>query len=188
MKQRSSYVSNSSSTSFIVGCDLTPKGICCVKLTRRQVAYIVSRGVMYYMCGDEFNFDCGNKKKRLHTYINDTIWMMKNFDSLYLTELVSDSTALGYRGKHVPYMYGLSNGMPYDSIGTKPGHPVKVLDNGAHSVWIGGDDDPPIERAVPMVEAFERINSILGDKVDMVVESSDMVKLMSLDYENVPEV
>lgn len=175
MKRRLSYVSNSSSTSFIVGRDLTPDGVCCAKLTRRQAAHIISRSVKYEIMEND----------RMHgtdAYMRDTVWMLKHFDSLYLTEMIRDEDGLGYRGRHVSYMYGQPSGAPYHA--NPPDGAVKILDNGVHSVWISRHDDPPVEREVPVVEVIERINGLFGDRMDMVIERSDVVRLMTPGYES----
>ena len=95
MKVRLNYVSNSSSTSFLVSEDLTSKGIACIKLTRAQKELLN---------GSLIN----DKEERIGINIDK---------DLYLTEFVSDCDDEKWdivtSVERIPYESGALGGEPY---------------------------------------------------------------------------
>ena len=67
MKKRKTYVSNSSSCSFIVTTDLTDKGITCLKLTNEQKKLINQ----YPTSDDKFTITDFSKDYYITQFIND---------------------------------------------------------------------------------------------------------------------
>lgn len=94
MKIRSNYVSNSSSSSFIVSQDLTDKGIACIKLSKEQLELING----FETINGKICFD-----------------LTKDF---YLTQFISDCEDEKYNIinniEHVVYMSGSLGEEPYD--------------------------------------------------------------------------
>lgn len=95
MKVRLNYVSNSSSTSFLVSEDLTSKGIACIKLTRAQKELLN---------GSLIN----EKSERIGINLDK---------DLYLTEFVSDCDDKKWdivtSVERIPYESGQMCGEPY---------------------------------------------------------------------------
>lgn len=95
MKVRLNYVSNSSSTSFLVSEDLTSKGIACIKLTRAQKELLN---------GSLIN----GKEERIGVDVNK---------DLYLTEFVSDCDDKKWdivtSVEHMVYESGSLGGEPF---------------------------------------------------------------------------
>ena len=77
MKIRSNYVSNSSSSSYIVDVDLNSKGINCIKLSRDQI-YLIDG---YDIYGYVINLDEG-KEYYLTQFINDSSKLYEKLDGI----------------------------------------------------------------------------------------------------------
>ena len=163
MKNKYGYISNSSSTSFLVAEDLTDKGIVCCLLSRLMVRMIAVRLVNEYFAFFDNNRIGMERQKRID-------WLMRHTDHIYATQMLDETSEIYIKknGKNkkissIAYLYGDSD-KPYNDKSHK------ILDKGKHSVWILNDDCPDMDLGVPLVEACERINDICGEQVAFKVE------------------
>ena len=167
MKIRSNYVSNSSSSSFIVNKDLTGRGINCARIDFTNVFHIASRKMR------EMFFNRLEYGKIDKEYIDEINWLLKNADSLYITEMLEESydlTRIDIIKKAVRYQCGEGN-KPY---GTNYSHIIK--EDRVHPVWMCNYDEPVIDDEMPMVELIQKISDKYGDYASVSIQD-DIMKI-----------
>ena len=152
MKIRSNYVSNSSSSSFIITKDLTDKGICCLKLTTAQ-------------------------KERLNgsKIYDETISLDPNKD-FWLTEFIYDGDdrkwdVIENGGEHIIYSEGQMCGEPYEESDFN-----EYQINGDISVYIRKEHDEI--KQMKFTEFAKEFKKLYGSDVEVLVEYTDDDKII----------
>ena len=87
MKNKYGYISNSSSTSFLVAEDLTDKGIVCCLLSRLMVRMIAVRLVNEYFAFFDNNRIGMERQKRID-------WLMRHTDHIYATQMLDETSEI----------------------------------------------------------------------------------------------
>ena len=141
MKIRSDFVSNSSSSSFIVDRDLSGRDIRCALLTAENI---------YHIIADRLAGMCRYKYDK--STADDIVWMVRHMRSLYLTQFLNcdDLSHLGLKSAHYQ---GGENDKPF----AKDCSHI-ILDDEKHPVWIYDSHDPEIVNDMPMAELVMRVS------------------------------
>lgn len=168
MKIRSNYISNSSSSSFIINKDLSNGGINCAHISLENACQIIYRKIRSIFIGYNGSNSYQNEE------IDNITWLLKNANSLYITEILEETFSLTHiKGikRSIRYMGG-DNGAPYN---TDICHMIKN-NTSHHPIWIYNCDDPVIDNGVPMLELIQKIGDQYGNYAAVSFQD-DIIKI-----------
>lgn len=177
MKIRSGFVSNSSSSSYLVLRDLSEIGIKCVKLTPSQISYIRER---YKKEIDSNGFSFISKEQLDFVNSHDNIWITQFINDCTSTfEKIEDKEIIKESEKSF-YFEGDLSESPRDEE-----YFNCLIDDGYDGgIWIFKEDDKDHkEMSIDEIIKFLKLKKKEGEKIDTISFGNE-ITIKFVDNEN----